>query len=526
MRNILCRCNIKLSSSMLFQRINISTRLYSSSSSSSSSDSSESSDSDSDTEKTKLETASKDNVKSMSPASAKSDNSSDLEKFLYNMTQSKKPHKTVDVAMQPKKPKDKSNDKHLPFEKRIVNAAKDVAETLSGDKTKTMSDLLEKVLTSRVEALREEQANINKIRKNTKFKQTKPNTQKSSEDKDLEEKSVIRTLLSEYNKRPMNLVEDNIQENFQNKYSKQKSVIRDLLDEYNKQPAKVVEDNTQKSSEDKDLEEKSVIQTLLVEYNKRPVKVIEDNIQENSQNKYSKTKSVIRDLLDEYDKQPVKAVKDNVQKSFQAKYSKRESITQTLLDEHKKQPVKVVEEDSISRQLLNSVKERLQDKKGHTGFIDLWNGKPSPIFENMETTSPNIPKLKTWTALEQKELKALTTYPPTNVFQEHILWTEQGKLWKFPIDNEQGMEEENHVHFSEHVFMERHLKGWCPKSGPIRHFMELVCVGLSKNPYLTVEEKIRHIMWYKEYFESKQDLLQEIGAIQEPFPDKVKEITE
>lgn len=49
-----------------------------------------------------------------------------------------------------------------------------------------------------------------------------------------------------------------------------------------------------------------------------------------------------------------------------------------------------------------------------------------------------MPELKTWAALEQRELKALTTYPPANVFQELILWTEQGKLWKFPIDNEQG----------------------------------------------------------------------------------------
>lgn len=87
MRNIFCRCNMRLSSSTLFQRINISTRLCTSSSSSSStSDSSDSSDSDSDTEKTKLET-SKDNVKSMSPASTTSDDTPELEKFLYNMTQ-------------------------------------------------------------------------------------------------------------------------------------------------------------------------------------------------------------------------------------------------------------------------------------------------------------------------------------------------------------------------------------------------------------------------------------------------------
>lgn len=88
------------------------------------------------------------------------------------------------------------------------------------------------------------------------------------------------------------------------------------------------------------------------------------------------------------------------------------------------------------------------------------------------------------------------------------------------------MEEEKNVHFSEHVFMERHLKDWCPKSGPVRHFMELVCIGLSKNPYMTVQEKVNHIMWYKEYFESKRDLLKEIGAIGESVSKKAPEIQE
>lgn len=70
--------------------------------------------------------------------------------------------------------------------------------------------------------------------------------------------------------------------------------------------------------------------------------------------------------------------------------------------------------------------------------VDLWNGKPSDIFDNMGSTSAEIPELKTWTALQQRELKMLTVYSPANIFQEMILWTEQGKLWKFPIDNEQG----------------------------------------------------------------------------------------
>lgn len=74
------------------------------------------------------------------------------------------------------------------------------------------------------------------------------------------------------------------------------------------------------------------------------------------------------------------------------------------------------------------------------------------------------------------------------------------------------LEEEKKVHFSEHIFLDAHLEGWCPKKGPVRHFMELVCVGLSKNAFYTVNEKKEHIMWYKEYFESKKDLLTEVGA--------------
>lgn len=87
------------------------------------------------------------------------------------------------------------------------------------------------------------------------------------------------------------------------------------------------------------------------------------------------------------------------------------------------------------------------------------------------------------------------------------------------------MEEEESVHFSEHVFLERYLQGWCPKKGPIRHFMDLVCIGLSKNPYMTVQEKKNHIFWYKAYFGESQELLKELGAIdKEIIPDKTKQI--
>lgn len=88
-----------------------------------------------------------------------------------------------------------------------------------------------------------------------------------------------------------------------------------------------------------------------------------------------------------------------------------------------------------------------------------------------------------------------------------VLWTDQGKIWKFPIDNEQGLDEEFNTDFSEHVLLEMHLEDWCPTSGPVRHFMELVCVGLSNNHWLSAKEKRDHIMWYRDYFNEKKDLL-------------------
>jgi small subunit ribosomal protein S31 len=75
------------------------------------------------------------------------------------------------------------------------------------------------------------------------------------------------------------------------------------------------------------------------------------------------------------------------------------------------------------------------------------------------------------------------------------------------------MEAEENVPFSEHIFLEKHLKGWCPTKGPVRHFMELVCVGLSKNPHYSVEEKKAHIQGYKLYFDGKKELLKELGAV-------------
>ena len=55
--------------------------------------------------------------------------------------------------------------------------------------------------------------------------------------------------------------------------------------------------------------------------------------------------------------------------------------------------------------------------------------------------------------------------------------------------------------FHEHLFLHKHLAPF--PDGPVRTFMELVVLGLSKNPHLSVDEKLDHINWYAKYFEKQ-----------------------
>jgi len=155
--------------------------------------------------------------------------------------------------------------------------------------------------------------------------------------------------------------------------------------------------------------------------------------------------------------------------------------------------------------------------------INLFSSEPLGIFKNFDSKK-DFPTLPTWDRLYEKSLQTAVTHPPKNIYEQMIIWTEQGKLWKFPINNEQGMDDENNVFFAEHVFLEPLIDEWCPKKGPIRHFMELVCVGLSKNPFLSVEEKKDHLNWFRQYFYEKNQLLSEVGAFEiKSLPENVKE---
>ncbi|XP_060071978.1 insulin-like growth factor 2 mRNA-binding protein 1 [Ylistrum balloti] len=131
------------------------------------------------------------------------------------------------------------------------------------------------------------------------------------------------------------------------------------------------------------------------------------------------------------------------------------------------------------------------------------------IFEKSDLTEESS-RIETpmWDRLEAAEQMERRKAYSVNSFDKMICLTEEGKLWKFPINNDQDQTEEENVTFDEHVFLD-HLIEDFPKKGPVRHFMELVLAGLSKNPYMSVKEKHEHIEWYRNYFTQNEHLLEE-----------------
>ncbi|XP_025118720.3 28S ribosomal protein S31, mitochondrial isoform X3 [Bubalus bubalis] len=143
---------------------------------------------------------------------------------------------------------------------------------------------------------------------------------------------------------------------------------------------------------------------------------------------------------------------------------------------------------------------------------NIYKGKRLNIFE-LKPVAEEAPETEAapslWDVEFAKQLAAVTEQPFQNGFEEMIQWTKEGKLWEFPINNEAGFDDDG-SEFHEHIFLDKYLEGF-PKEGPIRHFMELVTCGLSKNPYLSVKQKVEHIEWFRNYFNEKQDILKESG---------------
>nr|XP_045010655.1 28S ribosomal protein S31, mitochondrial [Jaculus jaculus] len=141
---------------------------------------------------------------------------------------------------------------------------------------------------------------------------------------------------------------------------------------------------------------------------------------------------------------------------------------------------------------------------------NLYKGKRLNIFD-VNAFTEEAPETETapslWEIEFAKQLATVNEQPFENGFEEMIKWTQEGKLWEFPINNEAGFDDDG-SEFHDHIFLDKYLVGF-PKQGPIRHFMELVTCGLSKNPYLSVKQKVEHIEWFRNYFNEKRDILKE-----------------
>ena len=89
-----------------------------------------------------------------------------------------------------------------------------------------------------------------------------------------------------------------------------------------------------------------------------------------------------------------------------------------------------------------------------------------------------------------KQLASVNSQPFQNGFEEMIQWRHEGKLWEFPVNNEADFDEDDSG-FHEYIFLDKYLENF-PKQEPVLHFMEMVTCGLSKNPYLSVKQKVNH----------------------------------
>lgn len=141
------------------------------------------------------------------------------------------------------------------------------------------------------------------------------------------------------------------------------------------------------------------------------------------------------------------------------------------------------------------------------GTSDLFNYATNKRYQAEGLQSK---QLKVWNNLRDLQNQMIEMRLPLNGFEEMIQMTEEGRLWRYPIDNEFGLDAERQVPFEEHVFLEKHLEDF-PQNEAVRAFMGFIVAGLARNPWMTVDRKREAIKYYKDYFESKRDIYKQAG---------------
>ena len=103
---------------------------------------------------------------------------------------------------------------------------------------------------------------------------------------------------------------------------------------------------------------------------------------------------------------------------------------------------------------------RRQQRQGQIpapDLVDLQSGSPLGIFSGPTEQPADSGAVATWRACQARELSVISVPAPRNAIEEMVLWTKQGKLWHFPVDNEQGR---NHYTKNKNNFHFRILQDW------------------------------------------------------------------
>ncbi|CAF0818332.1 unnamed protein product, partial [Brachionus calyciflorus] len=217
-------------------------------------------------------------------------------------------------------------------------------------------------------------------------------------------------------------------------------------------------------------------------------------------------------LLDQLKKKAINKANNNIElneptieklnrndKEYRNFLKKAENLNEIKKDEN------VVRREKVDKRKVpfwaESPYQKFQNLSGGNGLA-LFGSDFKPVV----TTTLESP---IWSMHHDEQLKLAQQSLPINGFDELIQLTNEGKIWKFPIDNEQGVDESDAgVPFHEHIFLDHYLDEF-PQIEPIQQFMMLVLNGISLNSFLTIQEKKDIINWYKTYFTEKLDIINE-----------------
>ena len=97
------------------------------------------------------------------------------------------------------------------------------------------------------------------------------------------------------------------------------------------------------------------------------------------------------------------------------------------------------------RRRLRQAQQVKDEEEAHVP-IDLFNSQPPLGIFNKSISEPAESKqqveMTMWNKCRERELKILSSSAPKNLLEEMAIKTDQGILWEFPINNEQGIDQD------------------------------------------------------------------------------------